>query len=350
MLLDPASLELIPAAPQALALLDEPEGRFKLELPASQIEIVTEPAASVAEAAAALLQSRRMLAERLAGVALPAAAAVHPFSPVSGELNLGPRYARTVSEYGCVAARELVCAFQVHVSVGGAERALAVYNAARSYLPLLAALAANGPIYAGRDTGLASVRPLIGGLLPRQGVPPGLASWEEYAEALSWGVASDLFPSPGTWWWELRPHPSYGTLEFRVPDGQSTVTDGAAVAAVIHALVGLLCHRFDAGEPLAVAPRWRIEQNRWSACRWGVEGRMGVLDRGASQPTRLLLERLLEDLSPVAEELGCASELRLVGGLLEQGGAMRQRAVAAAAGPVAVARSLVECFLSPLPG
>lgn len=161
MLLAPDTLELAACAPQALALLDG-DRRFKLELPASQVEIVTPIAALVEDAAGALLEARRKLAARTESIARLASAGVHPFSPGSGELNLRPRYEPTISEFGPIARRQLVCALQVHVSVGDADRALAVYNAARSYLPLLAALAANAPFYEGRDSGLASVRPTIG--------------------------------------------------------------------------------------------------------------------------------------------------------------------------------------------
>src|SRR5205085_6691918 len=97
-----------------------------------------------------------------------------------------PRYEPVMRAYGPIASRQLVCALQVHVSIGDADRALAVYNAARSYMPLLAALAANAPFYESRDTGLASVRPKLGELLPRQGVPPAIESWEAYAEPFRW--------------------------------------------------------------------------------------------------------------------------------------------------------------------
>src|SRR5213075_2861884 len=132
---------------------------------------------------------------------------------------------------------------QVHVAPGDAERTLAVYNALRGHLPELAALAANAPFHAGRDTGFASVRPLIGGLLPRQGVPPAIPSWEAFAETLRWGRVAGAVPEPRRWWWELRPHLAFGTLELRVPDAQTTVADAAAVAAFVHALVARLGER-----------------------------------------------------------------------------------------------------------
>src|SRR5207248_3192156 len=239
-----------------------------------------------------------------------AAAGAHPFSSPVGELNQAPRYRALSEEYGCLAQRELVCALQVHVSVGDADRALAVYNAARSYLPLLAALAANAPFYESRDTGLASVRPKLGELLPRQGVPPAIESWETYAETLRWGAASGAFPHARMWWWELRLHPAFGTLEFRVPDAQTTVAEAGAIVAVIQARVVWLGERHEAGERLPVDETWRIEENRWSACRDGVQGQMADLSTGERKATRTCLEDLLSSLEPYAARLGPGVGLR----------------------------------------
>jgi carboxylate-amine ligase len=249
-------------------------------------------------------------------------------------------------EYGGIARRQLVCAFQVHVAVGDAERALAVYNAARSYLPLLAALAANAPFYEGRDTGLASVRPKLGELLPRQGVPPPLASWEEYAQALRWGASAGVLANPGTWWWELRPHGRFGTLEYRVPDGQTTVADAAAIAALIQSLVAWLAERHRDGETLPVAPTWRIEENRWSACRYGVEGSMADLETGVRRHTRDLLSELLGRLEAVASRLEAAEQLAHARELIDRNGAINQRRVAAESGIQAVPAWLAERFLA----
>ena len=118
-----------------------------------------------------------------------------------------------------------------------------MYNAARAYLPWLAALAANAPFYEGQDTGLASVRAKIGELLPRQGVPPAFESWEEYAGALAWGARTGAFPGASSWWYELRLHPGFGTLELRVPDAQRTVGDATAIIAVAQALLAWLGQR-----------------------------------------------------------------------------------------------------------
>jgi carboxylate-amine ligase len=349
MLLEPESLELAHRAPEVLASVgDDP--RFKLELPASQLEILTPPSATVPAAAAALLDGRRALVLVASGEVSFASAGVHPFSAGTGKLNRGPRYDPIIADFGCIAERELVCALQVHVSVGDSDRALAVYNAARSYLPYLAALAANAPLYEGVDTGLASVRPKLAELLPRQGVPPAIASWQSYAETLAWGRAAGAFPDLAKWWWELRLHPGFGTLEFRVPDGQTTVGDAAAIAAVIQALVGWLGERHDAREQLAVAPSWRIEENRWSACRDGVEGEMADLRTGRRRSTRGCLRELFDALQPIAKGLGAEVELDHARRMSEVNGAMAQRVVAREAAADGVARWLAERFLDPSRG
>ena len=145
--------------------------------------------------------------------------------------------------------RQLVFGLHVHVAVRGADRALAVHNALRSYLPELAALAGNAPLHDGRDTGLASLRPKLSELLPRQGVPPAFASWEERAELERWGRRGGVFPAAGEPWWELRAHDEHGTIELRVPDTQSTPEEAAGVLALAAALIATLAGRHDAGEP-----------------------------------------------------------------------------------------------------
>jgi carboxylate-amine ligase len=344
MLLDPDTLDLTPRADEVLDRLGG-DPRFKLELPVSQLEIVLPPMDDADAVAEALLAARRSLAAATEGLARPAGAGVHPFSRGIGELHRIPRYAGIVREYGSIAARQLVCALQVHVSVGSADRALAVYNALRGYLPLLAALAANAPFYEGADSGLASVRPKLCELLPRQGVPPAIESWEAYAEMLRWGARAGAFPEARAWWWELRLHPRFGTLELRVPDAQSTVADSTAVAAVIHALVAWLGARHDAGDRLEVAPRWRIEENRWSACRYGIQGTMADLVSGEPRPTAHRLRELLQTLGDSELPSGMRRALSRAEGLVAENGALAQRRAAGDGGARNAASWLAGRFL-----
>lgn len=344
LLLDPAGGELAPRAAEVLGRLARPE-LFKLELPAAQLEILTPAMANAADAAAVLAHGRRELRDLGADVVRPIGCGAPPTGGPTGELNSGERYAAILADYRAVARHQLVCALQVHVGVRGADRALAVYNGLRSFLPAIAALAANAPYRAGSDTGMASIRPAICTMLPRQGVPPAIADWESFAADLRWGAAAGAVPEPRRWWWELRPHVGFGTLEVRVADTQICPQDSAAVAAFVHCLVGWLADRHDAGETLPVHSSWRIAENRWSACRDGVQGTVADLTTGAPLPTRAWLEDLLEALAPVAVRLSCAPALDHAASLCAVNGAMRQRAFAGEHGPRALLGWLADCFV-----
>jgi carboxylate-amine ligase len=339
MLIDPETLDLVPRAGELLDRIQETGGdaRFKLELPMAQFEVVSPPLPSAAEAADFLREARRDLTAHADGLVRLGCAGVHPFAGPEGELNPGRRYDHTVREYGWAARRQLVFALQAHVAVRGTDRALAVYNALRGWLPELLALAANAPFYAGEDTGLATIRPKLGQLLPRQGVPPPIPSWDDWARALRWGAALGTVPEPAVWWWELRPHPAWGTLEVRVPDAQATVEDAAGVVAAIHCLAHWLAARHDAGEMLPAPPTWRIEENRWRALSRGLDGELADLETGETATARERLGDLFDQLVPSARELGCERELGFARALIESNGADRQRAAAGGDARAAVA-------------
>ena len=345
MLLDPATFDLSPCARAALAGLGG-DARFKPELPAAQIENVTVPRRTVAAAAADLLEARRDLADSLAGRARIGAAGVHPFAPAVGELNSGMRYAELGEEYAVIARRQLVFGLHVHVTVDGSDVAVQVHDALRSYLPDLTALTANAPFYEGRDSGMASIRSRIAAMLPRQGVPPALESWEAFERALRWGARAGTLPDARRWWWELRLHPTFGTVEVRVADTQTTVAETAAYAAVVHCLVTWLAERAQGGERLAVAPTWRIVENGFVAARDGLDGQLADLETGEREPLRERLERLFDELAPVGARLGCGAELEQARALAAgAGGAGRQRAAADHAGLDGLAEWLADRFL-----
>jgi carboxylate-amine ligase len=343
MLLDPVTLELKDCAPELLSRLDR--DRFKLELPASQLEITTRPHSDVPSAVRELTASRERLLAASEGLACPAVAGAHPFSAPQGSLNRGGRYDKSAEEYGIVAQSQLVCALQVHVAVEGADRALAVYNGLRCYLPEIAALAANAPVYNGHLTGLASVRSRISQLLPRQGIPPRFTSWQEVATEFHWGAVAGTVADPGSWWWELRPHLRYGTLELRVPDAQTTLADAGAIAAVAHALAVSLAERHDAGHAFPNPPAWRIDENRWSACRYGVEGSFADLQTGERQPTRARLHALLDSLDAIADRFSATTEFEHARRLISSNGAMSQRMIASERGAHGLAGWLADRFL-----
>lgn len=326
MLLDADTLELAPVIDHVLAEVEE-DARFTKELRTAQLEIVTPVCATAAAACEELTDARRVLVERLRGAVALAAAGTHPFSTDWGTITKGDRYRAIADEYTWAARRSLACGLHVHVAVPGAERALAVYNALRSYLPELAALGANSPFIEGSDSGLCSIRPKLNEAFPRAGIPPHFGSWEELVAFVDWGRAGGLFPDASHFWWDLRPHLTHGTLELRAADAQTRVEDAAAIAALFQALVYRLAERWDAGERLPVHDTHKINENAWRAYRYGVRGWLVDLDTGEPEPTRDRLERLVSEVEPAATRLRSAHQLRHVRTLLAGNGADRQRYV-----------------------
>ena len=326
MLVDPKTLELAPAIDSVLAAVAGDE-RFARELRTAQLEIVTPICGTAAEACLQLAGARRLLVERLGGEIALAAAGTHPFATDWGEITEGEHYRAIADEYTWAARRSLACGLHVHVGVPGADRALAVYNALRSYLPELAALGTNSPFLEGQDSGLCSIRPKLNEAFPRAGVPPAFRSWEELVGFVDWGRTGGLFPDATHFWWDLRPHLELGTLELRAADAQTRVEDAAAIAALFQALVFRLADRYDAGEPLPVHDTHRINENAWRAYRYGVRGWLVDLDTGEPQPTRDRLERLVSEVESAARELRSTQQLRHARTLLAGNGADRQRYV-----------------------
>ena len=335
LLLDPRSLAPLPQGPRAVELIGESGRRFRTELPAAQIEQVTDPCATLGCAVEELWAGRRRMAAALDGFARLAGSAVHPTAPLRSPLVQNERYAPITAEYGPITQLELVQGFHVHVGVAGADRALAVFNALRSHLPEVAALAGNGPFLAGHDTGLASARPKLAELLPRQGVPPAIPSFEYLAELTRWGAVAGAFPDATQLWWEARLHPRHPTIEVRCADQPATVRDSGAVADFVHSLVAWLLARHDAGEALPVHDTIRIAENRWRACRHGLTGSLIDLETGRPVPAReLVLSRI--------EQIDAGDAARA---LADRTGSERQRAIAAEHGVEGVIAHLADAFL-----
>src|SRR3954447_5549671 len=262
LLVDPETLELVPAVDAALALLPG-DDRFTRELRPSQLETISGVCATAAEACRELATARRDLIDATDGRWRLLACGTHPFSVSWGSITRGDRYRQIADEYTWAAQRSLACGLHVHVAVRGADRALAVYNALRSYLPELAALSANSAFFEGRDTGMSSIRPKLNEAFPRSGIPPAFRSWDDLVRFVEWGRSGGLFPDATHFWWEMRPHATHGTIEIRVADTQTFVGDASALIALIQALVARLRERHDAGERLPVHETFWITENAW---------------------------------------------------------------------------------------
>jgi carboxylate-amine ligase len=324
--------------------------RFSAEFRAAQIEIVTPVCVAVADLHRELSSARRCLIEATGNHVGLLAAGTHPTSTRPIPVTLRPRFLRIALDHPWATRRGLPSGLHVHVGIDDAEEALAIFNAARSFLPELAALAANSPFFEGRATGLASTRLKLVEDFPRSGIPPSFTSWEEFGRFLVWGARCRAFDGINSLWWDLRPRPDLATLEFRIADAQTRLEDTAAIAAVCQSLVSWLRARLRAGETLQSHPVHILNENRWRALRDGVDGELADIETAAPEPTSDRIAHLLSALEPHANALGCSDELADAWRLLaDHGGAGRQRKLATERGLDELAEWLVEETERPSP-
>lgn len=330
-LVDARSLQPVDAADRVLARV-EGDRSFAAELRACQLELRTPVCLTAADAGRELASARRRLRAVLDDGLRLLAVGTHPQAAAPVAVTARGRYLGIARECSWGVRRGQPSSLHVHVGVGDPDEALAVYNAARSYLPELAALAANSPFFEGVDSGLASTRLRLTEELGRAGSPPVFASWQELAEFALWARTGDG-PADLTYlWWDLRPRPDYGTLEFRVADAQLSPADGAAIAAVCQTLVAALLEIRRDGLPLPVHETHYLTENRWRAIRDGLDGSLIDPESGDVEPTRQRIADLLDELEPHADELGCTRELAHAWTLLRANGASRQREIASSVG------------------
>jgi len=342
LLVDPDTLDPAPVAQDALACAGD-GSHLAPEFRAGQIEAITAPCATIAEVAHELASARLAVVDAVGGRALVVACGAHPTALDPGPVTALPRYLRLAQAHPWAAQHAFTCGLHVHVALSGADRALAVHNALRSYLPEIVALGANAPFHRGEDSGLATVRPKLNSAWPRFGIPPAFASWRDVMALGAWAREGGAFPDETYQWWDLRLRPGIGTVEVRAPDVQTRVEDAATVTALVQSLVYELASRHDAGERLPIDPHERIQENLWLALRDGVSGRLIDLASGRSGWTGERLLALAERLLPSAAILGCDRELLGIGRIvLEGGGAERQRNIVVDGGTAALVRALAD--------
>jgi carboxylate-amine ligase len=346
MLLDAETLDLVPRVESILEA--EERGDFaelvSAELFESLVEFHTPVCRTLRDVERELhrLRSHAVTSAAAQGLLL-GSAGTHPFSLFERQHVTGrERYRALVDVLQYVARRELIFGLHVHVAVDDPDRAIRVMGALQPHLCELVALSASSPFWRGQPTGFASCRQLIFSAFPRSGPPPRFESYDEYAHVVGELVACGCIEDYTRIWWDIRPHPRFGTIEVRVMDAVSRVDDAVALAGYVQALVRLHLAAEEAGDPAAACHPVLTHENKWRAARYGL--RATVIDPagGGRIPVRSLIERTLGELAPHARELGCDSELDGVCRILREGnGADRQLAVyAAAADTVQVIRDI----------
>jgi carboxylate-amine ligase len=286
-----------------------PDKAVRPELRAAQIETVTPVCATVDDVQGHLVVSRSQLAQAASGVARVLAAPVFPGTAYAGPPTGQRRYLDILLDAPWAGRSLLACGMHVHVAVGGADRAVALHDRLRSYLPLLGALSANSPIYDGVDAAVASARAHLNQSVARFGNPPAFGSWDNFAEFVRWGAAGGVIADPSFHWYGLRLNPSHGTVEVRVFDVQTDVRRAAALTALTQSLAAWLLDRIDSGKRVRAHDHHRIQESLWLAARDGAQASLPDLDTGVRTPVEIQLAQLVENLRPHAEALGCAHHL-----------------------------------------
>jgi carboxylate-amine ligase len=315
-IIDRETLELtnrfedLQVAAQGTALAEHLVG----ELIASEVEVRTGRCESFAEAAARMAERRMQLHELAQSHDLAlASTGTHPWSRWQDQRIIDtPHYRRNDEILGYVVWRNNSFGLHVHVGIRGADRAVAVCNLLRNYLPELLALSASSPFVEGVNTRLHSARTeIFTRTFPRCGVPDAYDGWSGFERYVRFLYDTGSIDEHTQIWWSVRPHLAYPTVEVRICDAQPDLAEAQSLAALIYTLAVRLARAHDEREPIELLPHRLIEENLWRAIRHGLEGDFIDLATGDVRPTRAHLERLVEWVSPVADELGTTSLLAI---------------------------------------
>jgi carboxylate-amine ligase len=302
----------------------------KPEMHQSVVELGTEICRDVACAREQVMQLRTELATLAAHRGLLiASAGTHPFSDWKDQLiTAGERYATIVQDLQQIARANLIFGLHVHVGIPDREKAIQIMNQARYILPHLYALSVNSPFWLGLNTGFKAYRHNIFERFPRTGIPDPFESLSEYDDYLKLLVDTNCIDNGKKIWWDIRLHPFFNTLEFRICDAQSRVDDTIALAAMIQAVVVKLHKLLRQNTSFRIYRRRLIEENRWRASRYGLDGKLIDFGRCREVETRSLINEILEFIAPEANELGSLREMAHIERIMREGtGADRQLAV-----------------------
>jgi carboxylate-amine ligase len=329
MIVDDKTLDLSNSIERLLADLRsvDTDGEVKPELMEGVCEIATTPVRNTVEAGEQLRALRRTVNQvaRTHGLEI-GSAGTHPFALWEDQRIVArPRYRDLISGLQFVARQEIIFGIHVHVGVDDPDKAIHVTNGMRVHAPLLLALSANSPFWRGDGTGLDSTRTPVFRAFPRVGIPPRYDDFADWARRIQFMMESKVIGDYTYLWYDVRPHPNFGTVEVRVMDSQTRVEHTLALAALVQAMVKELCEHFDSGEELARYPYEMLDENKWLAARHGLGAYLVDLPEKERVPVPELARRLIKRLRPHAEELGSEADFDCLDEILDRGnGASRQ--------------------------
>lgn len=297
------------------------QDQIKPELMRSQVEVGSHICHDMGEARAELVRLRRTVCQVAeANGLLIAAASTHPFSSwTTQQITDGARYSRYEEAMADIARRMLIFGMHVHIGIDDKELMIDVMDQARYFIPHLVALSTSSPFWNGRRTGLKSYRSIVFQDLPRTGPPPDFQSWAEYQSFADVLMKTGSIDEPTKIWWDIRPHPKFPTLEFRMTDICTKVDEAIAVASLILALVTKLVQLRERNQSWRRYRHHLITENKWRAVRYGIEGNLIDFGKQEEVPTRELTRELLALVDDVVDPLGIRNEVNYIHTILEEG-------------------------------
>ena len=330
-IIDPVTRELISHMHQIVdggkIILKE---QVKAEMHQSVVEVGTNICKDVSEARKEVTYLRKIIGEIAAKQGLLfAAGGTHPFSRWQDQaITDHPRYHEIVDQLQDTARGNLIFGLHVHVGIPSREIGLALMNQVRYFLPHIFALSANSPFWLGRNTGFKAYRTKVFDKFPRTGIPDYFSSLAEYDSYVNLLIKTNCIDNGKKIWWDIRLHPFFETIEFRICDVPMRIDETIALAALMQALVAKIYKLMAANLSFRNYSRALINENKWRASRYGIHGKLIDFGKETEVSTKELIYELLEFVDDVVDELGSREELKYVHTMLEQGtGADRQLAV-----------------------
>jgi len=328
MVIDPQTRELRSHMQQIVeggkVILQE---QVKAEMHQAVVEVGTNICRNVDEARKEVTYLRKIIAELAgnAGLAI-GAAGTHPFSLWSEQaITEHPRYEEIVNELQDTARGNLIFGLHVHVGIEDREVGLHLMNAVRYFLPHVFALSTNSPFWEGRNTGFKSYRTKVFDKFPRTGIPEFFSSVAEYDSYVNLLIKTHCMDNAKKIWWDIRLHPFFNTIEFRICDVPMLVDETIALAAVMQALIAKLHKLMTQNLNFRLYRKALISENKWRAARYGLDGKLIDFGKQEEVDTRLLVGELLDFIDDVVDELGSRNEINYIQKMLENGtGADRQ--------------------------
>jgi glutamate---cysteine ligase / carboxylate-amine ligase len=304
--------------------------RIKPEMHQSVVEVGTGICNNIKEAKQEVFELRRnMIALANENGLLLAAAGTHPFADWHNQgIFPDDRYHVIVQDMQQVARANLIFGLHVHIGIEDKEAAIHLMNAARYFLPHILALSTNSPFWMGRNTGLKSYRCKVFDKFPRTNIPDYFQSYSEYENFVNLLIKTNCIDNAKKIWWDMRPHPFFGTLEFRVCDIPMRAEETIALAALMQAVIVKLYKLYASNMGFRLYRRALIMENKWRAARYGLTGKLIDFGKQQEVPTQDLIHELLLFVDDVLDELGSREEINYIHTILEMGtGAERQLAV-----------------------